>query len=556
MSKQLVAVVWCCVFLLGSTARAQTSPPPPPWQWTDIGTVGTPGDVHVGVNNDWFVSGAGSDIWGTADSFVFAYQPILDGRIVVTVDNESNTNPFAKAGVMIRQTLDPKSPAIILDVKPDGGIECMKRLGGEMTFIAGASVPVTPDGNGGVNIGVDLQLSRTSTSVTAAYCYNGSCTVLTTTDFLSGPGFVGIAVTSHDPAALNHAYFRTPPVVDAVPGTSVDVGDVGTAGFATYEETIGRFFVSGAGSDIWGTADSFHYVSRPLFGDSQLTVRVINEQNTNAFAKAGLTIGDAAPDAPRVILDIKPDGGIELMARSTAGAPMAFIASSSTSLIAWLRLTRAGDLFTGETSRDGQAWTTVGSVTVTLPANVPGGFAVTSHDPGTLNTAVFDELGLTTGLGLGPVGPNLVVNPGFEDSIPPDTPPAWVSDTPLRQTPAVSETTLPHTGQKNGACHTASGDCGIYQDITTEQDAQTGNLLISAYARADHFGALVGVNVDGKFAVAMPVAPGGYQRYTAGFCVCSFSSNPNPVVRVWMYAPGGGVVAIDDVELEENFGPR
>jgi len=163
---------------------------------------------------------------------------------------------------------------------------------------------------------------------------------------------------------------------------------------------------------------------------------------------------------------------------------------------------------------------------------------------------------VTTGLAPRPVGPNLVVNPGFEDSIPPSPAPAWVSDTPLRQTPAVSETALPHTGQKNGACHTTSGDCGIYQDVTTTQDAQTGNLLITFYARADHPGAFVGVNVDGKPALGARVAVGGYQRYTAGFCVCAFSSNPNPVVRVWMYAPPGGTVAIDDVELVEDFGPR
>jgi len=127
---------------------------------------------------------------------------------------------------------------------------------------------------------------------------------------------------------------------------------VGTAGFATYEDATGSFFISGAGADIWGTSDAFHAVTRTLSGDSQLTTRVVSEQNTNAFAKAGLMIGDASPDAARVILDVKPDGGVEFMARSTAGAAMTFVAASSGSFPVWLRLTRAGDQFTGEISPD------------------------------------------------------------------------------------------------------------------------------------------------------------------------------------------------------------
>ncbi len=561
MFKKLTAVLWLGgALLLAETAHAQSTPPPAPWQWTDVGVVGTSGDVHISTHNEWFVSGAGSDIWGTADSFVFAYQPIRDGSIFATVDNESNTNPFAKAGVMIRQTLDASSPEVILDVKPDGGIEFMKRSspGGETIYIGGAQVPVSPDGSGGVNIGVSLMLSRLGNSVSATYCdSSGACTRIGTTDFVEGPALIGIAVTSHDPSVLNHAYFRTPPTVNSVPATSVDVGDVGTAGDATYENATGRFFVSGAGSDIWGTADSFHYVWRSVAGDTQLTARVVSEDGTQTFAKAGLTIGNDTPDSARVILDVKPDGGIEFMARQTGGAPMTFIAGSSGTFPVWLRLTWAGDQFTGEMSPDGQAWTTVGSVTVANSSSTMsrGGFAVTSHDPATLNDAIFDNFGLTTGFLAGPIGPNLLVNAGFEDSIVPATGPGWVSDTPLRQTPAVTETALPHGGLQNAACHTTSGDCGIYQEVNGG-GLSTGNLLFSGYALADHPGALVGVSVDGKPGPSAAIPVGGYQPFTFGFFLPAISSNPNPVIRVWMYAPPGGVAAIDDTQLVEYFGPR
>ena len=66
---------------------------------------------------------------------------------------------------------------------------------------------------------------------------------------------VGLAVTSHDPSVLNVSTFDNVSVTTALPPgwTSQDVGETGLAGTATFAN--GVFTVSGAGSDIWGTAD-------------------------------------------------------------------------------------------------------------------------------------------------------------------------------------------------------------------------------------------------------------------------------------------------------------
>jgi regulation of enolase protein 1 (concanavalin A-like superfamily) len=432
----------------------------------------------------------------------------------------------------------------------------MKRSahGGDTSFIAGASVPASTDASGNAVVPVALALTRDGNTVSATYCVSGSCTPIGSTEFPAGQALVGIAVTSHNPGALNNAVFNPPPF--AATGTGVDIGEVGTPGYATFENATGTYFVSGAGSDIWGTADSFHAVLRDIVGDSVLSARVVSEDATNPFAKAGLVIGDSTASGARVILDVKPDGGIEFMARSTNGASMSFIAGSNGAFPVWLRLTRTGDQFTAETSSDGSAWTSVGTVTVTMPADTFGGFAVTSHDPSTLNNAVFDELGYTTGRRFGPVGPNLLVNGGFEESIVPNTAPGWVSDTPLRQTPAVTETTLPHTGAQDAVCRTTSGDCGIYQDIDAST-LTTGNLWFTIYARADHPGALVGVNIDGKLLGVTRVVPGDYQRYDIALTTYQVAPPPYKTIRVWMYAPpAAGVVAIDDVEFVEYYGPR
>jgi hypothetical protein len=249
----------------------------------------------------------------------------------------------------------------------------------------------------------------------------------------------------------------------------------------------------------------------------------------------------SSPDSARVILDAKPDGSLEFMARSSAGASMSFIAGAPASFPVWLRLQRTGDHIEGATSPDGQSWTPVGSVDVALPAGIFGALAVTSHDPGVLSEARFDHVTVVSGPE--PTG-NILTNGGFEDSAVPGTGPGWVSDT-IRQSPAQSETLAPRSGLQNGACRTTqTRDCGIYQDlIIPDQD----DYLLTVYASADRPGGLVGFNGQGA-----PVTPGGYQPYVFGFF-----ARAGDVIRVWMYSPATpGFVTIDDVSLAIDHGPH
>src|SRR4029078_11287806 len=87
-------------------------------------------------------------------------------------------------------------------------------------------------------------------------------------------------------------------------------------------------------------------VPQGLIGDSQLTARVVREDGSNSFAKAGLTMStDSSSGAARMILDVKPYGGIEFMARSAAGGSMSFIAGATVAFPVCLRLTRTRDQF-------------------------------------------------------------------------------------------------------------------------------------------------------------------------------------------------------------------
>src|SRR5262245_41740412 len=71
-----------------------------------------------------------------------------------------------------------------------------------------------------------------------------------------------------------------------------DIGDVGIAGSAG-ETDDNRMFVNGAGRDIWGTADSFHFVYQtlePSVADGALAAVYKSQDATNPLAKVGIMI--------------------------------------------------------------------------------------------------------------------------------------------------------------------------------------------------------------------------------------------------------------------------
>ena len=67
------------------------------------------------------MSAAGADIWGASDEFRYAYQRLDgDGAIVARVERVGGSAYWAKAGVMVRESLDPSSAYAFMLVIPDG----------------------------------------------------------------------------------------------------------------------------------------------------------------------------------------------------------------------------------------------------------------------------------------------------------------------------------------------------------------------------------------------------------------------------------------------------
>src|SRR5580765_3097029 len=172
---------------------------------------------------------------------------------------------------------------------------------------------------------------------------------------------------------------------------STDVGAVTLAGSAT--QTNGGWTISGDGSDIWGTADSFQFLHQPIGASGSAVVRVNDLQNTSAFAKAGLMLrASLDANAATVILDVKPNGAIELMNRAQAGGAMEVVSILGRRLPVWLRLDWTAGSVNAWTSLDGISWNFLHATQLAVSAPIQIGVAVTSHNSGQLNTAHVDSL--------------------------------------------------------------------------------------------------------------------------------------------------------------------
>jgi hypothetical protein len=98
-----------------------------PWQQTDIGSVGVAG-AGGSREGGFDIRGAGSDIWGTADSFRFVYQPVTnDCRIIARVAKLDPTDLRAKAGVMLREGLTAGARQFSVGWIPQQHIESLWR---------------------------------------------------------------------------------------------------------------------------------------------------------------------------------------------------------------------------------------------------------------------------------------------------------------------------------------------------------------------------------------------------------------------------------------------
>ena len=176
--------------------------------------------------------------------------------------------------------------------------------------------------------------------------------------------------------------------------STADIGAVGASGTASGSGA--GFTVTGAGADIWGTADAFRFAYEMLSGDGSIVAKVSAVQNIASWTKAGVMMRETlAPGSPQALMLVSAAKGLAFQRRVAANG----LSTSTPGVFAkapyFVKLTRAGATFTAFTSPDGAAWTMVDSETIAMGPTIYIGLAVSSHVSGRLATATFASVALT-----------------------------------------------------------------------------------------------------------------------------------------------------------------
>ena len=176
-----------------------------------------------------------------------------------------------------------------------------------------------------------------------------------------------------------------------------DIGAVGVPGGASHDRATESYTVRGAGADVWGTADAFHFAYRLLSGDAQITARVAAVQNTDAWTKAGVMIrGTTAANAPHAFMLVSSGRGLAFQRRASAGGSTTSTAAAAAAAPYWVRLEHRGDVMTAYQSADGTDWKRVGSATIVYGRDVLIGLAVSSHRTTDAAAATFDHVAVAS----------------------------------------------------------------------------------------------------------------------------------------------------------------
>jgi hypothetical protein len=175
----------------------------PTWSGADIGSPPLAGSDSF-AGGVWTISGSGRDIGGTTDQFHFVSQPLAgDGALAARVVTQTNSNSRARAGVMLRQSLDPASPFYAAVVTPGAGVWVLERA----SFGAQVATLLTTAGT----VPVFLRVDRAGAGVSASTSSDGvTWTPLAgsaATFSVSGTVLAGLAVTSHTSTKVSTATF-------------------------------------------------------------------------------------------------------------------------------------------------------------------------------------------------------------------------------------------------------------------------------------------------------------------------------------------------------------
>jgi len=191
-----------------------------------------PGSIgYDAAGGTYTLRSAGPDIWGTADSFHFAYKELTgNGSITARVDGITDGGIWAKVGVMVRESLEPGATHAMMAVTPANRVSFVHRL---------ATDEGTSDANGDADAFAMphwVRITREGNILRGEHSSDGVNWTGPTADpaqtevgaFLPQTVYVGLAMSSFQPGQFAEATFTDVQTTGNVAGgtftTSQDIG--------------------------------------------------------------------------------------------------------------------------------------------------------------------------------------------------------------------------------------------------------------------------------------------------------------------------------------------
>ncbi|HEY4337952.1 MAG TPA: discoidin domain-containing protein, partial [Puia sp.] len=176
--------------------------------------------------------------------------------------------------------------------------------------------------------------------------------------------------------------------------TGADIGNPLQPGQSCYDGAT--FSLQGSGADIGATTDQFQFAYITLTGDDQFTGHISSLTGGNPGDKAGVMIRQGlTPNAPNAFLGLSTGAGAVFQYRSAAGGNTTTITTAGIAPPYWVRLAKAGSVYSAYISADGLSWTLAGSpVNLGFGADASptyAGLAITSHNNSALSTLTVDN---------------------------------------------------------------------------------------------------------------------------------------------------------------------
>ena len=203
------------------------------------GFPGSVGSFVEGPIGTYTMTGGGADIWNQADEFHYAFKTLTGaGSIIAKVLSVDNTDPWVKAGVMIRETLDPGSKFAAVYITPTNA-------DGTATNGCRFQVRTNTDGNATSDSSPNMVATPEQLAITAPYWIklerdvagnfrgyyssdgvNWQSLVLRPSISMGSNIYIGLALTSHDAAVTGEAKFSGVTTTGTVTGQwqSQDIG--------------------------------------------------------------------------------------------------------------------------------------------------------------------------------------------------------------------------------------------------------------------------------------------------------------------------------------------